>query len=154
MDHFIESVVSTIDSVAAARKSRKQINISFDEWNVWYQSRMAADSPTKVGEAGWVYHPRLIEDIYTVTDAVVVGTFLNSLLRHGDRVKIANQAQLVNVIAPIRSEEGGPAWRQSIFWPFARPAPLAKGFVLRTPSASAGYGRSRFDDVDLVDVSA
>ena len=107
MDRFIESVVATVDAVGAARKSRKKIDVSFDEWNVWYQKRDAADSPAQVGRAGWVEHPRLIEDVYTVTDAVVVGTFLNSLLRHGDRVKIANQAQLVNVIAPILTEPGG-----------------------------------------------
>ena len=89
------------------------------------------DQPHNVSK-GWVEHPRLIEDEYNVTDAVVVGTFLNSLLRHGDRVKIANQAQLVNVIAPIRSEQGGPAWRQTIFWPFARMAALAQGEILRT----------------------
>jgi hypothetical protein len=89
-----------------------------------------------------------------VTDAVVVGTLLNSLLRHGDRVKIANQAQLVNVIAPIRSEEGGPAWRQSIFWPFARMAQLATGRILRVEVDSDRYDNDRFGTADVVDVSA
>ena len=114
----------TADAVRAAGKHRKQINLSFDEWNVWYQTgKDTEDQPHVIAQAGiWREHPRIIEDEYTVTDAVVVGTLLNSLLRHGDRVKIANQAQLVNVIAPIRTEEGGPAWRQSIFWPFARTA--------------------------------
>jgi alpha-N-arabinofuranosidase len=84
----------------------------------------------------------------------VVGTLLNSLLRHSDRVKIANQAQLVNVIAPIRSEENGPAWRQSIFWPFARMAELAKGQILRTSTVSDRIDTAQFGDADLVDVSA
>jgi alpha-N-arabinofuranosidase len=153
MDHFIDSVVATVDSVGAARKSRKQIDISFDEWNVWYQTRPGPDSPTEVGQAGWAYHPRVIEDIYTVTDAVVVGTFLNSLLRHGDRVKIANQAQLVNVIAPIFTEPGGAAWRQSIFWPFARTAALAQGEILRLHVDSDRGETAKYGDVDLVDVS-
>lgn len=118
MDYFIESVVATADAVRAKGKHKKHIDLSFDEWNVWYQSGLdTEDQPHVIEKAGiWKEHPRIIEDEYSVTDAVVVGTFLNSLLRHGDRVKIANQAQLVNVIAPIRSEEGGPAWRQSIFW--------------------------------------
>jgi len=131
MDYFIESVVSTADAVRAKGKHKKHINLSFDEWNVWYQSgRDTEDQPHVIEKAGvWKEHPRIIEDEYSVTDAVVVGTLLNSLLRHGDRVRIANQAQLVNVIAPIRSEEGGPAWRQSIFWPFARTAALARGWT-------------------------
>jgi len=153
MDHFIESVVATIDAVGAARKSRKRINISFDEWNVWYQKREGADSPSQVGTSGWVEHPRLIEDVYTVTDAVVVGTFLNSLLRHGDRVTIANQAQLVNIIAPILTEPGGPAWRQSIFWPFARTSALAQGEILRLHVESDLAPTQRYGDAPLVDVS-
>ncbi|WP_136518090.1 MULTISPECIES: arabinosylfuranosidase ArfA [Cellulomonas] len=156
MDYFIESVVSTADAVRAAGKHKKHINLSFDEWNVWYQTgKETPDQPHVIErEAVWREHPRIIEDEYGVTDAVVVGTLLNSLLRHGDRVKVANQAQLVNVIAPIRSEEGGPAWRQTIFWPFARTAALAKGEILRPVVASDRYATERFGDVDLVDVSA
>ncbi|WP_315093723.1 alpha-N-arabinofuranosidase [uncultured Cellulomonas sp.] len=156
MDYFIESVVATADAVRAKGKHTKHINLSFDEWNVWYQrGKDTLDQPAVIEREGvWREHPRIIEDEYSVTDAVVVGTFLNSLLRHGDRVTIANQAQLVNVIAPIRSEEGGPAWRQSIFWPFARMASTARGAILRTAVTSDRYPTTRFDDVDLVDVSA
>lgn len=154
MDAFIDGVVATIDAVKAAGKHRKQVDISFDEWNVWYQRGLETeDQPHQVGKS-WREHPRLIEDAYNVTDAVVVGTFLNALLRHGDRVKIANQAQLVNVIAPIRSEQGGPAWRQTIFWPFARMSELARGRILRPAVDSDRYATAKFGDADLVDVSA
>jgi alpha-N-arabinofuranosidase len=154
-DYFIESVIATADAVRAKGKHKKHINLSFDEWNVWYQrGRDTEDQLRNVAKAGWREHPRLIEDKYNVTDAVVVGTLLNSLLRHGDRVKIANQAQLVNVIAPIFSEENGPAWRQTIFHPFARMAELAKGQILRLSVDSDQYANSRFGDTDLVDVSA
>jgi alpha-N-arabinofuranosidase len=156
MDLFIEGVVATADSVRARGKHDKYINLSFDEWNVWYQTAREGDdllaSITARGE--WNVHPRLIEDEYNVTDAVVVGTLLNSLLRHGDRVSIANMAQLVNVIAPIRSEENGPAWRQSIFWPFARMSELARGEILRLSVASDRYETAKFGDADLVDASA
>ena len=154
MDYFIESVVSTVDAVRAAGKHSKHVNLSFDEWNVWYQRGLDTDDQPHNVSKGWREHPRLIEDAYNVTDAIVVGTLLNSLLRHGDRVKIANQAQLVNVIAPIRSEENGPAWRQSIFWPFARMAQLARGQILRASVDSDKYESAKFGDVDLVDVSA
>lgn len=155
MDYFIESVVATADSVKAKGKHKKEINLSFDEWNVWYQSGLdTEDQPHRVNASGWREHPRVIEDKYNVTDAVVVGTLLNSLLRHGDRVKIANQAQLVNVIAPILAEENGPAWRQSIFFPFARMAELAKGQILRTHVESDKVETAKFGDADLIDVSA
>lgn len=153
-DYFIESVIATADAVRAKGKHKKHINLSFDEWNVWYQRGLdTEDQPHNVAKAGWREHPRVIEDKYNVTDAVVVGTLLNSLLRHGDRVKIANQAQLVNVIAPILSEENGPAWKQTIFHPFARMAELAKGQILRLSIDSDKYSNDRFGDTDLVDVS-
>ena len=156
MDHFIESVIATADAVRAAGKHTKRINLSFDEWNVWYQrGKDTPDQPHVIEREGvWREHPRIIEDEYNVTDAVVVGTFLNSLLRHGDRVTVANQAQLVNVIAPIRSEPGGPAWRQSIFWPFARMSALARGSILRVSATSDRYDAGKFGDTDLVDASA
>jgi len=156
MDAFIDEVVATVDAVRAKRKSTKQINLSFDEWNVWYQQGLdTEDQPHVIEKRGiWREHPRIIEDTYNVTDAVVVGTFLNSLLRHGDRVTIANQAQLVNVIAPIRSEEGGPAWRQTIYWPFARMAELATGQILRTAATGDRFESSAFGDAAVVDASA
>ena len=154
MDTFIDGVVSTIDAVKAAGKHRKQVNISFDEWNVWYASRYNDVEAAAIAASGWHEHPHLIEDVYSVTDAVVVGTLLHSLLRHGDRVKIANQAQLVNVIAPILSEEGGPAWRQAIFWPFARMARMAKGRILRLAVSSTQTPTARYGDVDEVDAAA
>ncbi|MFC4243257.1 alpha-N-arabinofuranosidase [Gryllotalpicola reticulitermitis] len=154
MDSFIESVIATADAVKAKRHSNKSIQLSFDEWNVWYQQRGDAGDQLHVLEKQqWREHPRLIEDEYNVTDAVVVGTLLNSLLRHGDRVTIANQAQLVNVIAPIRSEEGGPAWRQTIFWPFARMAELASGNILRVASSGDRFETAQYGDAAVVDAS-
>lgn len=153
MDAFIEGVIATIDAVKAAGKHRKQVDISFDEWNVWYQEGLQSEDQPHLVARQWREHPRLIEDTYSVTDAVVVGTFLHSLLRHGDRVRIANQAQLVNVIAPIRSEENGPAWRQTIFWPFARIAELARGRILRLAVESTQIPTAKFGDVDAVDAA-
>jgi len=154
MDAFIEGVIATVDAVKAAGKHAKQVDISFDEWNVWYQSGLDTDDQPHQVSKTWREHPRLIEDTYSVTDAVVVGTFLNSLLRHGDRVRIANQAQLVNVIAPIRSEQGGAAWRQTSFWPFERMARLARGRILRLAVSASQIATKRYGDVDSVDAAA
>jgi alpha-N-arabinofuranosidase len=107
MDRFIDDVVATVDAVAARKHSRKRLRISFDEWNVWYQSR--------------------IEDVYSSLDAVVVGDLLVSLINHADRIGVGCLAQLVNVIAPIMTTPGGNAWRQAIFYPFAETVRRARG---------------------------
>lgn len=153
MDRVIESVAASADAIRAEVRSEKQMMLSFDEWNVWYKERHNT-SAEGAGRTEWVEHPRVIEDEYNVTDAVVVGTLLNSLLRHGDRVTIACQAQLVNVIAPIRSEPGSEAWRQTIFYPFAEMARRARGTVLRLTTETASYDSSRFGSVPLVDACA
>jgi alpha-N-arabinofuranosidase len=107
MDAFIRDIVAHIDHVKSVKKSGKQINISFDEWNVWHMSRGESKAPSG---KDWPVAPVLLEDIYTVADAVVVGDLLITLLRNTDRVHSASLAQLVNVIAPIMTEPGGDTW--------------------------------------------
>jgi alpha-L-arabinofuranosidase len=149
MDRFIESVIATCDHVRGTGQHKKRINLSFDEWNVWYQSRFPGES-----KLDWAERPRLIEDQYSVVDAVVVGSLLISLLRHADRVKIACLAQLVNVIAPIRSEPDGPAWRQTTFHPFALTSRHGRGVVLRTEPTGPAYETSWMGEVPVVDATA
>ena len=151
MDEFIEGVAATADAVGAAKKSAKKIHISFDEWNVWYQKR--AESKVPEGD-DWPVAPVLLEDRYDVADAVVVGNLLISLLRHADRVHSASLAQLVNVIAPIMTAPGGPAWRQTTFHPFALTARYARGDVLRVPVHAQTYETAKFGAVPLVDAVA
>jgi alpha-L-arabinofuranosidase len=153
MDNFIESVIATADSVGARLKSRKKLGLSFDEWNVWYISRFRGDGP-KPRDTAWASQPRLIEDEYTVTDAVVVATLLNSLLRHGDRVTVACQAQLVNVIGLLRSEEGAESWKQTIAYPFEQMRRLARGQILQVVATSDCYDSRTYTDVPVVDTSA
>ena len=153
MDRFIDDVVATADAVRARGRHRKRIDLSFDEWNVWYIHKFSGDGP-KPNSADWVPNPPLIEDDYTVTDAVVVGTFLNSLLRHGDRVKVANQAQLVNVIGLLRSEQGGEAWKQTIAYPFEQMRRLAQGQILQVVASGDLFDSSTYTDVPFVDASA
>lgn len=124
MAPLIREVTAICDAVAAKRKSTKRIHLSYDEWNVWY-----FDFPR--GYKAWDRAPKLLEDVYTLADALCVGGMLITLLNHCDRVKIACLAQLVNVIAPIMTRAGGPAWRQTIFHPFAAASRLGRGTVLR-----------------------
>jgi alpha-N-arabinofuranosidase len=153
MDHFIESVVATADAVGADLKSKKKINISFDEWNVWYQSRYH-DVDRVTGIDNWPAAPRILEDAYSVVDAVVVGNLLISLLKHADRVTSASLAQLVNVIAPIMTEPGGATWRQTTFFPFAVTSRLAVGSALEVKLESDTYSTATYGDVSTVDAVA
>ena len=150
MDAFIESVIATCDHVRACVRSDRRINLSFDEWNVWYQSQLG-----DLNRRDWEQHPALIEDVYTLADAIVVGTLLITLLRHADRVRIACLAQLVNAIAPIMTEPGGPAWRQTIFYPFALAAAHARdGVVLRVEPTSETIETTRYGAVPALEATA
>ncbi|MBN9605219.1 MAG: alpha-L-arabinofuranosidase [Actinomycetales bacterium] len=153
MDGFIESVVATADHVKAVRGSEKTIDISFDEWNVWYIERYEAEDRI-TDLASWPVAPRLLEDVYSVVDAVVFGGLLISLLKHADRVRSASLAQLVNVIAPIMTEPGGPAWRQTTFFPFATTSRLARGVALDVHVDAPCYETPRYGSVPLVDAVA
>ena len=142
MDSFIEEVVAIADAVAARRRSAKRIMLSFDEWNLWYRTRRDLQERVK---PGWPVAPPILEEIYTMEDALTFGGACIALLNHADRVKAACLAQLVNVIAPIMTETGGPAWRQTIFHPFAHMSNFGRGRVLRTKSDSPTYATTYFD---------
>ncbi|RVX42523.1 alpha-N-arabinofuranosidase [Nonomuraea polychroma] len=146
MEYFIRSVVATADHVGARLKSRKRIDISFDEWNVWYLSRFENAEPP----ADWPVAPPLLEDHYHLADAVAFGGLLITLLRNSDRVTAASLAQLVNVIAPIMTEPGGRAWKQTTFHPFAQASRLAAGDVLRVEPVSPLYETAEYGEVPLL----
>jgi alpha-N-arabinofuranosidase len=153
MDHFIETVVATADHVKAVVGSEKTVNISFDEWNVWYIERYHGVDKIE-GTDNWPVAPRLLEDVYSVADAVVFGNLMISLLKHADRVTSASLAQLVNVIAPIMTEPGGPAWKQTTFFPFAITSRLATGQALELKLDAPTYATEVYGEVPLVDAVA
>lgn len=146
MDRFIQGVIDRADAESARRGSDKKINISFDEWNVWYQERFEGVNNLTFRKA-----PRLIEDEYTVEDAVVVGSLLMTLLKHAGRVDVAAMAQLVNVIGPIRTEPGAPAWRQTIFYPFSLTAHNARGVVLESTIEAKTKDSELFKNLPMAD---
>ncbi|GLY18729.1 alpha-N-arabinofuranosidase [Kineosporia sp. NBRC 101677] len=151
LDRYLDTVAGIIDEVREELGLTKQIGISVDEWNVWYQRDWNDNHKDAVLSGDWPVAPRLIEDEYNVTDAVVVGSLLISLLRHSDRVSMANLAQLVNVIAPIRSEPDGAAWRQTTFFPFALTSARARGRVVPLSVKVAAGLTEKYGEVELVD---
>ena len=144
MDRFISEVISICDYVKAVKRSKKTINLSMDEWNVWYHSNEQDKHLEK-----WVQHPHQLEDVYTFDDALLVGSMLITMLRHADRVKIACLAQLVNVIAPIMTSDTG-AWRQTIFYPYMHASVYGRGTVLNTVVKSPFY-ESKHGDAPYLD---
>ena len=109
VDRQIETIDSTCRYVQAVNRSNRRHYLCFDEWNVWYKD-MTMDGAGKVA-------PALIEEDYNFEDALVVGQFLNSFIRHADVVKIANIAQVVNVIAPLKTR-GNELLKQTTFHAF------------------------------------
>jgi alpha-N-arabinofuranosidase len=149
VDEYIKSVIATCDYIKAKKRASKEINISFDEWNVWYHSN---EQDKKIDP--WSKAPALLEDIYTFEDALVVGLFLITLLKHADRVKIACLAQLVNVIAPIMTRKGGGVWRQTIFYPYYHASKYGRGMVLQPALYSPVYNYRDYENVKLVEAVA
>ena len=150
MDTFIEEVVAIADSVAEKRNSTKRIMLSFDEWNVWYRTRRR-NLPGRTME-GWPVAPPILEEVYSMKDALAFGGACISLLNHADRVKAACLAQLVNAIAPIMTETGGPAWRQTIFFPFADFSNLGRGTVLKCEVDCPTYSAEYYDPRGTTDI--
>jgi alpha-L-arabinofuranosidase len=146
MDQQIEQTLAVCDMVRGRHHSPKQLWLSFDEWNVWYRERTgdAVDGHRK--EA-----PHLLEEIYNLEDALLIGGLVNSLLRHADRVKIACLAQLVNVIAPIMTNQSD-LYLQTIYYPYSWGLHYARGSVLNLLVQSATYDVSGMGQVPYLDV--
>ncbi len=147
LDRFVTDVVAAADEACAAAGVDRRIDVSVDEWNVWDLEAETSRPPTG---SDWPVAPRLLEQRYSVADAVVVGSLLMTLLERSDRVAAASLAQLVNVIAPIMTEPGGPAWRQSTFHPFALTARWARGDVVRCRVDGREVATARSGDVPAV----
>jgi alpha-N-arabinofuranosidase len=149
MDQFIHTVISTADYIQAKKRGKKKINLSFDEWNVWYHSN---DADRKIEP--WSIAPPQLEDIYNHEDALLVGCMLISMLKRADRVKMACLAQLVNVIAPIMTANGGAAWKQTIYYPYMHASVFGRGTVLVPLIKSPKYDAKDYTDVPYLEAVA
>lgn len=145
LERFIEDVIAICDYVKGKKHSNKTINVSLDEWNVWYHS----NEQDKLLEK-WVQKPHQLEDVYNFEDALLVGSMLITILRHADRVKMACLAQLVNVIAPIMTSDTG-VWRQTTFYPYLHAATYGQGTVLNTIVQSPTYESAKYGEAAYLD---
>ncbi len=133
MDRHIHEVAAVCDYVQGLQRSSKRLWLSFDEWNVWYRARDAQATDGRRAAA-----PRLLEEVYNLEDALLVGGFVNTLLRNSDRVRVACLAQFVNVIAPLVTSDRG-VLRQSTYYPYAWALRYARGRVLDLRVESETY---------------
>ena len=147
MERQIDEVAAVCDMVQGHKRSPKKLWLSFDEWNVWYRARTgdAVNGHRQVA-------PHLLEEVYDLEDALLVGGLLNSLIRKSDRVKLACLAQLVNVIAPIMTNENG-LLRQTIYYPYSWALDFARGSALDLLVDSPTYEVSGMGAVGYVDAA-
>lgn len=149
---YIQAIAGVIDFVKAKKRAKNNVYICFDEWNVWYHRR--EEDSKRWREWDWPEAPDLLEEDYNFEDALFVAGLLNEFIRRSDRVRIACIAQLVNVIAPIRAERGGPAWRQTIYYPYQFASLYGRGTALNVSVDGPTYDCQVADDVNYLDASA
>jgi alpha-N-arabinofuranosidase len=145
IDKQIEEVDAVCRFIQGKRRSKKRTYLCFDEWNVWYKNKQM-DGKGK-------FAPHLVEEIYNLEDALVVAGFLNSFIRHADVVKIANIAQIVNVIAPILTKED-EVLLQSIYYVFKMFSKRKTGISLKQHLEGPTYTSTNYGETNIMDSSA
>ena len=147
MDRQIAETVAVCDLVRGRKRSPKKLWLSFDEWNVWYRARSGDAVNGHEQEA-----PHLLEEVYNLEDALLVGGIVNTLMRNSDRVRLACLAQLVNVIGPIMTNPNG-LFRQTIYYPYKWALEMGRGAVLNLNTESPSYEVSGIGEVPYLDVT-
>jgi alpha-N-arabinofuranosidase len=148
IDEQIEAMDSVCQSVHHTKKTKRPVKLSFDDWNVWYRARTGShvDGAAK-------FAPPLLEEVYNLEDALVAAGFLNSFIRHADSVKIANIAQIVNVIAPLLTR-GDDLVYQTIYYPIEMFAKRREGASLQVQLDGPSYASKDFGQATYIDSSA
>lgn len=149
MEEYIKTIVSVCDYVKAKKRSKKRINLSFDEWNIWFHSN---EADTKIEH--WTVAPAQSEEDYTMEDALLTGSLLITLINNGDRVRMACLAQLVNVLAPIQTAKGGGVWKHTTYYPFLHASIYGRGAALLPVVKAPAYACADYDRVPYIDCAA
>jgi alpha-N-arabinofuranosidase len=145
LDRQIEEMDAACRFVQAQNHSQSRVCLCFDEWNVWYRDTQ--------GDGAGKFAPHLLEEHYNLEDALVVAGFLNSFIRHANVVKIANLAQIVNVIAPLQTR-GDDLLMHTIFYPFEMYARRREGVALQVATEGPQYASESHGKAYFVDSSA
>jgi len=142
---FVDTLTGVLRYVKAKTRSKHDVYLSWDEWNVWYKDRS--------GRGDWTEAPHLSEEIYNLEDALVVGQWLNVFLRKSDVLKIACIAQIVNVISPVTTTRTG-LLKHPTYYPLMLVSQMASGNALDVLVKSPMYQTKQFGDMPVLDVSS
>lgn len=137
VDHYVEVTAGLIRQVQSGQQNPRPIAIAYDEWNVWYRAG------SKEG----------LEEIYNFEDALAMGMFFNVFFRHADVVKMANLAQMVNVIAPIMTNREG-LFLQPTYFPIVEYGKQRGNTAIDVWVSSPTYAVSNRPPLQYLDVSA
>lgn len=147
-EDYVDTVAAVLRYVKAKTRSKHDVYLSWDEWNVWYKAVEMSDR-----RGGWSEAPHLIEEVYNLEDALVVAQWLNVFLRRADVLKIACIAQIVNVIAPILTTRDS-LLKQTIYYPLLMFSQMASGNSLDLLVEAPSYETRQFGEMPLLDVSS
>ncbi|HEU5101289.1 MAG TPA: alpha-N-arabinofuranosidase [Roseiflexaceae bacterium] len=142
---YLDTIAGLLRFVKAKLRSKHNVYLSWDEWNVWYKDRS--------GRGGWQEGPPLSEEVYNLEDALVVAQWMSVFLRRCDVLKIACLAQVVNTIAPLTTR-GDQLLRHPTFYPFVLFSNHAAGTALSPLTTAPQYDTKIFGPMPLLDVSA
>ena len=144
-ESHVDTLAATLRYVKAKLRSKHDVYLSWDEWNVWYKDRS--------GQGGWTEAPHLSEEVYNLEDALVVAQWLSVFLRKCDVLRIACIAQIVNTISPILTTRDS-LLKQTTYYPFELFSRFAKGVSLDAVVTAPRYETKRFGEVPMLDVSS
>lgn len=145
LEDFVDTMAATLRYAKAKRRSKHDVYLSWDEWQVWYKDRS--------GRGKWTEAPHLSEEIYNLEDALVVGQWLNVFLRKSDVLKVACVAQIVNIISWLQTRTDGLLVQPS-FYPFKLMSNLARGNALDAYTKAPMVETPKYGGVAALDVSA
>ena len=148
LEDFVDTLAGVLRAVKAKTRSKRDVYLSWDEWNVWYKAREMSDM-----RGNWTEAPHLIEEVYNLEDALVVAQWLNVFLRKADVLKIACIAQIINVIAPLLTR-GDELLKQTIYYPLLHFSQMASGDSLDLLVESPRHETAKYGDMPLLDVSS
>lgn len=145
LENFVNTLEGTLRYVKAKRRSKHDVFLSWDEWQVWYK-----DDPVN---GNWSEAPHLAEEIYNLEDALVVAQWLNVFLRKSQVIKIACVAQIVNTISWMQTRPDG-LLKQPSYYVFKLVSNLARGQVLDVAAKASILETDQYGGVPALDVSA
>ena len=144
-EEYVDTMEGVLRYVKAKRRSKHDVYLSWDEWQVWYKG-----DPT---QGDWTEAPHLAEEIYNLEDALVVAQWLNVFLRKSQVLKIACVAQIVNIISWLQTR-GDDLLKQTSFYPFKLVANNARGHALDLLVKAPTVETKQYGAVPMLDVSA